>query len=123
MDAGQSTATVFSSLIDKVYYPHLHPYLLLYRNLLTLPQVRLVYMSALLDTREELHSQYQQHALELAELRRELEEARGLAPKVASSKPDSLAQTVQTVPPKIHEPVEISWPVCSPVPSTVTYAY
>lgn len=71
-------------------------------------------MSALLETREELHDEYQKHALELAALTQELEEARGLAEKNSSGKPDSTAQTEQMTSPKIHQPVEISWPVRSP---------
>lgn len=118
--AGQSTAAVFSSLVNNVQRPS-HPRFL-FR--LTLIQVRQVYMSALLETKEMLYTAQTQ---ELAALKLEREEERLSPPKYVSGKPATtvlpdipsqvatdIAPATQAPAPEINdEPSEIKWPVRS----------
>lgn len=90
-------------------------------------------MSALLDAREELHSQQRKHELDLASLIKHLEVAQQLTATDTSDTAETLAaaegstdcaQEVQSTLPEIpkllerktqqeDQPDEIWWPVCS----------
>lgn len=96
-------------------------------------QVRLVYMSAILDSREELDSQQKKHQVELAALKQQLEAAQKLIAEYTSGAAQALgsterntdcAQAAKSTPPEMqqvlnltsqHEdqPEEVWWPVCS----------
>lgn len=114
---GHSSAAIFSSLVNNVYAP---PTAILVPT--NIVQVRQVYLSALLETREELLDQYKEHARELATLTRERGDDRGPPPQHGSGVPQTT--TTRSPPDEVagegaggaigQEPEgEITWPVRS----------
>lgn len=86
-------------------------------------QVRQVYLSALLDTREELLDKYKEHGRELATVTHEREDDRGLPPQYGSGAPQTTTTSSQSDAVHSqgagaetgHTPAEeITWPVRSP---------
>lgn len=89
--------------------------------LLTPVKVRLVYMSALLEIREEQHNQEKRHEQEIAALKQELAVAQESIAKYATGIIEAPKPTEKTLDPALGvtvqptaETYEISWPVFAP---------
>ncbi|KAL0638665.1 hypothetical protein Q9L58_002243 [Maublancomyces gigas] len=88
---GHSSAAIFSSLVNNVYAPITAPSIST-----NIAQVRQVYLSALLDTREELLDQYKEHGQELTKLTHERGDDRGSPPQYGSGAPETTTTSSQS---------------------------